>query len=125
MSLTFHILYIAVIVVLLLLLAMVWVAHSRNGAALVRVNCVVAEMLLEQSRYEQVRRRFSEFMKDDRQPLNNNKPGKADFDMNRIYWISSAFQIEKATQILMIDEGPSGYQGLAEAVYRYVNEGRA
>lgn len=108
-----HIVYIVIIILLLSLLWMVWRAHVINGHNLLNINCVVAEMLLDETRYQGIKLIFDTFIHDEKQPINQQAFDKGDFDKNRTYWLSTAFQTEKATQNLMLGEAGNGYETLA------------
>ena len=118
MSWGIHVAYVSVILVLIVLVLAAFRANSNNGTALLRVNCVVAEMFFDEARYGAVRQKFLNFIDDERRPIEQHPSEKADFEANRLYWISSAFQIEKATQTLMVSDSQE-YLGLAKAVHRY------
>jgi hypothetical protein len=113
-----HVLYIAVILILLAFVLMTWRAHINSGTALSRVNCLVAEMFLDHSRYASIGKIFADFINDNRQPINRSSLEHGDFNASRQYWLSSAFQIEKATQQLMVSESRE-YIGLAVALHSY------
>lgn len=113
---TIHIIYIGIIILLLLLLMMVWSAHHKNSTFLLSINCLVAEMFLDETRYYGLKSIFDAFILDEKQPINTDRIDKDNFDENRTYWISSAFQVEKATQNMMLSEVGNSYEELAHTL---------
>ncbi len=116
-----HIVYIAIIAILLLLLWMVWRAHISNSTILLNINCLVAEMFLDETRYQGLKLIFDAFIGNEDQPGNQREFDKTDFEKNRTYWLSSAYQVEKATQNLMLSETDNGYDALAHILNNRVS----
>lgn len=99
-----HIVYLATIAILLGALVLVWFAHISNGRKLIKINSLCAEMFLDEFRYNGIRVQFLALLFNERQPMMQQDITTENFDTSRAYWVSTAYQVEKSTENMLLYE---------------------